>query len=317
VSAYYNEFDPQAAAWLRELIKNNLIAPGDVDERSIEDVAPVDLMGYRQCHFFAGIGGWSRALRLAGVPDAYPVWTGSCPCQPFSAAGQGKGFADERHLWPAFFHLIEQCRPGVIFGEQVEGAAGRAWLDLVSSDLEGSGYAVGPCVLPAAGVGAPHGRHRTWWVADANGGLGKQGSTEHGGRNPGSHAQTRAGFGGHGVLGVVGNAASERCGKKRNAGLEPKERPDLSRSAGILEYPASQQMGVSGQSRERREAGFWSSADWIPCRDGKWRPVEPGTFPLAHGIPARVGRLRGYGNAIVPEEAAEFISAYFEVRAAA
>ncbi len=84
MTAYYNEFDPAAEAWLRELIKAGEIAPGDVDTRSIEDVRPSDLRGYTQCHFFAGIGGWSLALRMAGWPDDRPVWTGSCPCQPFT-----------------------------------------------------------------------------------------------------------------------------------------------------------------------------------------------------------------------------------------
>lgn len=81
-SAYYNENDPFAAAWLRRLIEAGEIAPGVVDERSIVDVQPQDLSSYTQCHFFAGIGGWSLALRFAGWPDDRPVWTGSCPCQP-------------------------------------------------------------------------------------------------------------------------------------------------------------------------------------------------------------------------------------------
>jgi DNA (cytosine-5)-methyltransferase 1 len=106
VTCYYNEIDPVAAAWLRNLIAAGHIAPGDVDERSIEDVRPAELMGYTQCHFFAGIGIWSYALRQAGVSDDTPLWTGSCPCQPFSAAGEGAGMDDERHLWPAWFHLI-------------------------------------------------------------------------------------------------------------------------------------------------------------------------------------------------------------------
>jgi hypothetical protein len=111
VKAYYNEIDPYAAQWLRNLVAAGHIAPGDVDERSIVDVQPDDLRGYTQCHFFAGIGGWSYALRLAGWPDDRPAWTGSCPCQPFSAAGKQRGSEDERHLWPAFFRLISECRP--------------------------------------------------------------------------------------------------------------------------------------------------------------------------------------------------------------
>jgi len=116
MTAYYNEFDPKAAAWIRELIKAGHVAPGDVDERSILDVTPNDLRGYTQCHFFAGIAVWSYALRAAGWPDDRPVWTGSVPCQPFSAAGKGGGFDDERHLWPAFHWLISQCRPPVVLG---------------------------------------------------------------------------------------------------------------------------------------------------------------------------------------------------------
>src|SRR6056297_2148377 len=133
MTAYYNEIDPNAAQWLRELIRLNLIAPGVVDERSIAEIKPDELSGYTQCHFFAGIGVWSYALRQAGWPDDRPIWTGSCPCQPFSSAGKGAGFADERHLWPAFHWLIQQCRPECVFGEQVAGKAGETWLDLVST----------------------------------------------------------------------------------------------------------------------------------------------------------------------------------------
>lgn len=128
MTAYYNEIDPYAAEWLRNLIRDGLIAPGDVDERSIADVQPDDLKGYTQCHFFAGIGGWSLALRLAGWPDERTVWSGSCPCQPFSAAGQQRGTADERHLWPEFARLIAERRPPVVFGEQVASKLGRGWL---------------------------------------------------------------------------------------------------------------------------------------------------------------------------------------------
>lgn len=166
---YYNENDPKAAQWLKDLIWVGAISDGEVDTRSIEDVTPNDLLGYRQCHFFAGIGGWSLALRLAGWPDDQPVWTGSCPCQPFSAAGKSGGFADERHLWPVFYHLIEQRKPTVVFGEQVASAAGIAWLDLVQTDLEAAHYAFGPIDITAAGAGFNSVRNRLFWVAaDAN-----------------------------------------------------------------------------------------------------------------------------------------------------
>src|SRR5690606_35379925 len=162
VAAYYSEHDPKAAAWLRELISAGHIAPGDVEERSICDVHPSELSGYTQQHFFAGIGGWSYALRLAGWPDSRPVRTGSCPCQPFSAAGKGLAEKDERHLWPVFRDLITFGEPTVTFGEQVASKAGRVWLARVRADLEGLGYAVGAADLCAAGVGAPHIRQRLY-----------------------------------------------------------------------------------------------------------------------------------------------------------
>lgn len=165
--AYYNELDPYAAQWLRNLIAGGHIAPGDVDERSIVDVRPADLVGYAQCHFFAGIGGWSYAARLAGWPDDKPLWTGSCPCQPFSVAGKGLAQADERHLWPEFFDLIDSCRPPVVMGEQVARAIKLGWLDGVFCDLEGIDYACRAAVVSASAAHAPHRRDRIWFVAHA------------------------------------------------------------------------------------------------------------------------------------------------------
>ena len=153
---YYNDNDPFAVKWLRELIKDGLIPEGDIDDRSITDVRPSDLAGYVQYHFFAGIGGWSYALRLAGWEDDRPCWTGSCPCQPFSVAGKGEGLNDPRHLWPAFRWLIAQCKPSTVFGEQVASKDGRSWLAGVRADLERMGYRVGAADLCAAGIGATH-----------------------------------------------------------------------------------------------------------------------------------------------------------------
>lgn len=172
MTAYYNEHDPKAAAWLRELIKQGVITDGEVDERSIEDVVPADLVRFDRCHFFAGIGVWDHALTEAGWPDSRRVWTGSCPCQPFSAAGKGAGFDDERHLWPSWFHLIDTYRRSIgriptIFGEQVASKDGLTWLDTVQTDLEAIGYATATIDFPSAGVGAPHIRQRLYFVADA------------------------------------------------------------------------------------------------------------------------------------------------------
>lgn len=307
---YYNEHDPFAAVWLRNLIGEGLIPEGDVDERSIQDVTSDDVRGYRACHWFAGIGGWELALRLAGWPDEWPVWTGSCPCQPFSSAGKRKGTADERHLWPEMLRLVKECRPPVIFGEQVattevigtileatfaaavrRGDYARAnqcanrlvkagslgseprWLDRVFADLEDIGYTCWPSDLPAASHGAPHIRQRLFWVADAD---------------------------------------------------EPRSQPGCEPAA------------AAGHRSAAVADGGWSNSLAIACRDGRSRRIssQPGDEPLAYGVPRdvgsrlpglgsvavraarsnRVGRLKGYGNAIVPEVAAEFVRAYLGVR---
>jgi DNA (cytosine-5)-methyltransferase 1 len=348
--AYYNEIDEFAAQWLRNLIAAGHIAPGVVDTRSIEDVRPSDLAGFTQCHFFAGIGIWSLALRNAGWPDARPVWTGSCPCQPFSTAGKGAGFDDERHLWPAWFHLIKQCHPPSVLGEQVASKDTGPWLDLVQTDLEIMGYAFGAVPFPAAGVGAPHIRDRLYWVAHSSsagleggaaravgrqreaverggcaGGLaddncivGDQGGALVRGGDHRGDAQQGRGLGSDGVDGGVANAdGRDTSAERQQRGGEQRLQPQ----------------GGGG--------GWWSDAEWIPCRDGKWRPVEPGSFPLAHGLPAglgrlsagqrgladlagadgaslkrakayRVGSLRGYGNAIVAPAAETWVRCVME-----
>jgi DNA (cytosine-5)-methyltransferase 1 len=283
MSAYYNEIDPFAAQWLRNLIAAGHIADGVVDTRSIEEVEPNDLKEFTQCHFFAGIGVWSHALRLAGWPDDRPVWTGSCPCQPFSVAGKAGGFDDERHLWPAFHHLIKERHPTVVFGEQVASKDGLAWLDLVYADLEGEGYAVGAADLCAAGVGAPHIRQRLYWVADTN-----NKGLEGRGRMPERADQLTAGA--NGLVSGGANTDSEKRNRAWGGG-----------QTGRLEL-----------ADRRPTNGFWRDVDWLGCRDGKWRPVEPGTFPLAHGVAGRVGRLRAYGNAINAYQAEAFITAYLE-----
>lgn len=256
--AYYNEFDPYAAQWLRNLISKGLIAPGEVDERSIVEVQPDDLNGFTQCHFFAGIGGWSLALQMAKWPIDREVWTGSPPCQPFSVAGNQKGEDDDRHLWPAFFELIKVRKPSVIFGEQVAAAIRFGWIDGVFTDLESEGYSTGAAIVPACAVNAPHKRDRLWFVADTN------------------------------------DTRSQR-------GLSWREN--------------SQREVVNGYSgRNCPNGNFWRSGIQTECPDEKARRVEPSIPLLVDGIFSRVGRLRAYGNAIVPQVAAEIIKAYMKAR---
>jgi DNA (cytosine-5)-methyltransferase 1 len=290
---YYNDDDPAACEWLRELMKKGSIPEGDIDERSIADVQPEDLKRYTQCHFFAGIGGWAYALRLAGMQDL-ECWTGSCPCQPFSAAGKKRGTDDERHLWPVWEPLIRECRPPIVLGEQVEDAVAHGWLDLVSSGLEAEGYACGAVVMGAHSVGAPHLRQRLDW-----GGILGDAVRER--RQPSSVAESGAGR--HGLAqrpseaGLVGDADDGgQVGPLRGGPSE----------AGGVAYAYHEGRDVQGGAREGGQDGladqvrrrFWDGCDWLPCRDGKARPAEPGTLPLADGLPRRV-ELRGYGNAVV------------------
>ncbi|EBP0565679.1 DNA cytosine methyltransferase [Salmonella enterica] len=300
-TAHYNEIDPFAAAWLQNLIDAGCIAPGVVDTRSIEEVTANDLKGFTQCHFFAGIGVWSYALRCAGWPDSRPVWTGSCPCQPFSQSGKRRGFNDPRHLWPTWRQLIKECTPYVIFGEQVASKDGLTWFDAVQLDLEEAEYAVAVIDLCAAGFGAPHIRQRLFWVADA---AYKQhqeclpGREESHCPQSGRSPAELTGYCLPDGLAHTNNDSSKRRLPRR----EDSPREVINGSAGC----GSTDSGTCPVN------GYWRDADWLFCRDGKWRPVKPGIKPLVNGTPGRVGQLRAYGNAIVVPVAEAFIRAYME-----
>ena len=242
---FYNENDPYPAAWLRNLIAAGHIPSGTVDERSISDLEPKDLDGFTQAHFFAGIGGWPLALKLAGVADDFPCWTGSCPCQPFSAAGKRRGADDERHLWPAWFRLIRERHPPIVFGEQVASKDGIVWFDAVRADMEAEGYSVAAADLCAASVGAPHARQRIFWLAHTRG------------QNvPRPERKTRSLF------------------------SKQKKAPAINRDCGLF-------------------ARDHIVADSIPA-------ITP------DGRSRLVAIVRAYGNAIVPQVAAEFITAALE-----
>ncbi len=337
--AFYNENDAKAAAWLRELIAAGLIAPGVVDERSIVEIEAQELYECTQCHFFAGIGGWSLALRLAGWADERPVWTGSCPCQPFSNAGKRRGRRDARHLWPAFRDLIADAGPATVFGEQVASKAGRGWLAGVRADLEALGYAVGAADLCAAGAGAPHIRQRLWWVAESGSqfeGRGLRGPGEGAGAHAGRASDQSGGSGGAGDVDDAecatggpravsrDNAVSEASGRIESAARagECGATGDVDDATNARRTGIGQRGAIATPREEARVLessgsgafGSWSAFDLVACLDGKARRVEPGSFPLADGVPGRVGLLRGYGNAIVPEVAAQFILAYGEAR---
>lgn len=376
MTAYYNEIDTYAAQWLRNLIEAGLIAPGIVDTRSIVDVTPSDLVGFTQCHFFAGIGGWSYAARLAGWPDTLSLWTGSCPCQPFSVAGAGAGQADARHLWPEFFRLIAGCRPSVVMGEQVAAAVGKDWLDGVFVDLESIDYTGRAAVVPACAVDTPHRRDRLWFVADTDcdGSFqrpqrqtARQGNSVAAKGDAISLAQPNSITGGQSdpitSRGETGNRTQQESGLSgtRHGVVADAERqslalgecePGVSRGMGgqsqgqdatdddrTLEHAdelgAGPRRKQRGRELDRARVNPWARYGWLAGADGKSRRVEPGIRLLAHGVSGRlavcrsigqgeseiqeehwynrVGALRGFGNAIVPQVAAEVIGAYLDI----
>ena len=367
--AYYNEIDPKAAVWIRELIKQGHIMDGIVDERSIIDVRADDVKGFIRCHWFAGIAVWDYALNQAGWDKNQEIWTGSCPCQPFSTAGKGKAEKDERHLFPELHRLIAERQPEFVFGEQVGSKAGIAWLDNVQLSLENSGYTCGAVTFPACSVGSPHQRQRIYWVAEStlvyteiagggrdsrtmgspeteticeNDGGELDSSSEDGGLadNQSNRPQEQCEAGreeirtaGDGKVGGLSDNQSERRGEEGSSVPRPKKRL-TGNSAVITPAPTN---------------GLWRNADWLYCRDGKWRPVEPGLKPLVDVFAERVGRmlprleamgidtdtakrilkrrgttlaaagrnrvtrLKGYGNAIVMEQAVIFIKTFMEI----
>lgn len=326
MTAWYNEIDRQKAATLRNLIEEGAIAPGVVDERSIAEVQPEDLAGFTQCHFFAGGGLWSLCLRNAGWADDVPAWTGSCPCGPFSKAGLRKGFDDPRHLWPEWFRLIRVCRPHVLFGEQSDEAD--AWLDLVSSDLESHGYAIGSAVIPAAGFGGYHGRHRIGFVADTdNAEWWSERAPWHDGRWPKTGRVQGNGDAGDGGAALIlgdasGNGSAAHGGddgempRLPQAQRQPEQRAALlgrSGAASGLVHTAERGWRMGGEGYGHVFLPDRSGAvEWVACRDQRWRPVEPGLSPLADAHPGRLAQLRLYGDAIDVEAFTNLIGAYLD-----
>lgn len=335
--AYYNEIDAAAVAVLRELIDRNVIMPGDVDSRSVKDVQAADLAGYTQCHFFAGGGLWSVAARLAGWPDERPLWTGSCPCQPFSTAGKQLGTDDPRHLWPDLHRLISACRPPIIMGEQVAGAAGYDWFDGVRADLARENYQGRAVDIPACAVDAPHQRNRLYWIAN----LAHDDERGKRGHDRNARSATSAG---QGTSWAEDGDASQRAHDARGFGVLC-DTESIGRSQGRSEYelqrgrdtpsgadvqlqPNADSRGRPGwpQSTQRepieraaverpvlRNGSWWADAEWIVCPlDGKARRAKPGIPFLVDGLPGRVDLWRVGGNAIAPILAAEVIAAFLE-----
>ena len=276
---------------------------------------------------FSGIGGFALACRWAGIETIafceiekyaqrvlrknfpgirifedvrqFPatefrepfLLTGGYPCQPFSQAGKRRGAEDDRHLWPSMFGIIRTSRPTWILAENVAGHV-TLGLDEVLADLESEDYAVQPIIVPACAVDAPHRRDRVWILGNAK-------------RDSGNASREIAFTDSDGRLREL---AIKKIQTRRNAfanGGNAFADSNIKR----LEGQTSKRI----QKAERREDKFCDEFSSRDCRGGaRFWSAEPNVGRVAHGIPRRVDRLRGLGNAIVPQVAYEIIKAMIE-----
>ncbi len=244
------------------------------------------------------------------VPDC-DILTAGYPCQPFSVAGKQRGAEDDRHIWPEIRTIVEAKRPTWCVFENVYGHI-KLGLDEVLSDLEAIGYATRPFVVPACAVNAPHKRNRVWIV----------GNTQHDG-SPSTEVEGKHKEDARGASeGKKASKQSERTGGRGNdsnvadtdsddgrhrSGSESQERQarvehgrgGKRQPVGITDEDVAYTNGTGSQGQrgqhrlpedQREEQASWT----------RWWEFEPSVGRVVNGLPRRVDRIRGLGNAIVP-----------------
>ena len=227
-----------------------------------------------------------RELRAEHV-GAADVICGGYPCQPFSLAGKRGGAEDDRHLWPEMRRLVDELRPAWVIGENVAGHISMG-LDDVLSDLASLGYAARAFAVPALAIGAPHRRERLWIVAHA--------ARLQSGRQDQRTIGERVGAGGEPF------AMADRASVGRGARRTRRPHPGGARER----EQALQDVADAASVAQREQANKANSVS--ACGDtrvelgcGSWWEFEPDVGRVAHGVPARVDRLRALGNAVVPQ----------------
>lgn len=206
------------------------------------------------------------------------VISGGFPCQPFSTAGKRRGREDDRYLWPEMVRVIKELRPAWVVGENVAGIISLA-LDDILSDLEAEGYKTRAFLIPACAVGALHQRYRVAIVA---------------------HSDCR---------GRAGSEAGIPCFNKKwnNTPQEQSRRTELyeivpgSKTFSNTDCRGRKRKRLSGEKGRPRTAG------------GGWWKIEPGVGRVADGISCRVDRLKGLGNAVVPQQFYPIFQAIAEI----
>lgn len=236
----------------------------------------------------------NERLRERGIdPSEITVISAGFPCQPYSLAGKGRGDRDERDLWGEVARVLGEVRPRWFVGENTPGLFSREnqrYFRRVLDDLAALGYHVGWGIWGACDVGAPHKRERVFLVAHADGERrGVFGAVERTACGSLGESETKTSLGAGGTRrtawgGVLSGNLHYTYGKGRGAD----------------EPAGSARRGNDQRGGAPRHAS------------GEWWEVEPDVGRVAHGVSARVDRLRCLGNAVVPYQAYPIFEAIAE-----
>ena len=241
------------------------------------------------------------------IPDTDPrrtILTAGYPCQSFSLAGKRRGTEDDRHIWPYIFSIIQARRPAFCVFENVYGHV-TLGLDQVLSDLEGEGYATRPFIVPACAIDAPHRRDRLWIIAR------NVANSRRSGCNTRGNIEARKKTFGSAPTSFTKrpskNVANANCTRLQQGDKEMERRPSKQSNGGSvqsrktladakrIERQGSSERQIYGERDLQKQLGRGSKDTQV-----RW-PTEPPVGRVADGIPRRVDRLRGLGNAIVPQ----------------
>lgn len=215
------------------------------------------------------------------------IVSGGFPCQPFSVSGLRKGTEDNRYLWKEMLRVIREIQPIAILGENVPGIIGME-LDNVQADMESAGYKTQTFIIPACSVGAWHKRDRVWIVCYSK--CFRQRRFNWGGAEKESTNRCEIFSNANGSWQLQQKRIEQTCGER------------ISNSSKITSNNVSKRFKKQQQcklKKEKYETPLYNS----------WWEFEPGLGRVANGIPNRVDRLKGLGNAIVPQVAYKLFSA--------